>query len=229
MQVNRTENKIIINRAEQLRICSRLRQLMPVDQYSASPDGYEIRSLYFDTLTDRCCAEKEDGLRFHDKIRIRIYGTDDHVIKLECKQKDGPYQVKHSMLISRSLMDELIAGHYEALLKVDDPMNLFFYHKLCQAMMPKVIIQYQRLAFALDINETRITFDSDIRATEANFDLFQNPLLAHPIMPMDQVIMEVKFNHFLPGYLKNALRDVRKSPTSYSKYFNGRSFYRRMV
>ena len=67
MQVKRTEQKIIITAQEALKLRRNLDPIMPRDSHSISTDGYEIRSLYFDTVEDRCCAEKEDGLRIHEK------------------------------------------------------------------------------------------------------------------------------------------------------------------
>ena len=229
MQVNRTENKIILNQQEARLMIGRLDQIMQRDRNSTSAGGYEVRSLYFDTLTDGCVVEKEDGLLVHEKFRVRIYGTDDRVIKLESKRKVGEQQVKKSMPITREILGELCAGRYSVLLECGDPMGPYFFAKLSRGMRPKSIVQYQRLSFCLDTNNTRITFDSDIRATESCFDLFQDPLLAHPILPPELVVMEVKFNNFLLGYIKKTLSTCRKSPSSYSKYANGRTFYRSMI
>ena len=229
MEVNRTEQKIIISQKERLLVENKLQKIMPRDEHCKNSAGYEIRTLYFDSLSDRCCAEKEEGLKVHEKIRIRIYGTDDSVIKLESKRKDGEHQIKKSMLISREVMEELVRGHYDILLKEDNPQAAYFFEKLSRGMMPKVIIQYQRLSYCLPVNNIRITFDSDIRATESCMDLFKEHLLTYPIFPLDKVILEVKYNNFLFGYIKNALRIVKKSPSSFSKYFSGRMFYRHMV
>ena len=229
MQVNRTEQKIIIKRTEAARLAHHLGQIMPLDPFCVKGAGYEIRTLYFDTLADRCCVEKEDGLQVHEKIRARIYGTDDRVIKLESKKKNGDRQVKRSLLIDRNTLEALCDGEYTPLLRRPEPLAGYFFKKLSAGMFPKAVVQYQRLSYCLDLNNIRITFDSDIRATEATFDLFQQPLQAHPILPQDLVILEVKYNNFLLGYIKNALREVRRSPTSFSKYFNGRSFYRSMI
>lgn len=228
MQVHRTENKFIISLAEARQLMARLDQIMPRDIHSLGPDGYEIRSLYFDTLGDRSCVEKADGLQVHEKIRARIYGTDDTVIKLESKYKNGEHQTKKTMLISRPLMEELAQGEYSGLLSSDDPMAPYFYKKLSGAMQPRSIVQYRRVSFNLDTNNTRITFDYDIRTTECCFDLFQEPLLACPILPPDKVVLEVKFNNFLLGYIQRALQGIRRSPVSYSKYFIGRRFCRTM-
>ena len=229
MQVNRTEHKFFINQQEKLLAAEKLAQIMPLDPHCSGGRSYEIRSLYFDTVTDRCCTEKEDGLLVHEKIRIRIYGTDDSVIKLESKRKVGSAQTKQTMLITRPVMEALCAGNYQVLLGLSDPLAGYFYQKLSRGMLPRTIIQYQRLSFNLDTNNTRITFDYDIRATEACTDLFQQPLMAHPIFPSNQVILEVKFNNFLLGYIKNALRCLHVSPSSYSKYLNGRTFRRQMI
>lgn len=229
MQVKRTEHKFLLNSQESLLAQKRIGAVMAKDVYCTSSEGYEIRSLYFDTVSDRACAEKEDGLQIHEKIRVRIYGTDDRVIKLESKRKNGEFQTKNSMLIDRETLDNLCRGNYSVLLNNSNPMALYFYRKLSQGMMPKAIIQYKRMSYCVVGNNTRITFDSDIRTTESSFDLFREPLLTYPILPPNQVIMEVKYNNFLFGYIKNALNDVKKSATSYSKYFNGRLFYRYMI
>ena len=89
MQVKRTEKKFILNSQERVLAQKSIGAVMPKDRYCVSADGYEVRSLYFDTFSDRACAEKEEGLQEHEKIRARIYGTDDCIIKLESKRKNG--------------------------------------------------------------------------------------------------------------------------------------------
>lgn len=97
MQIKRTEKKFILNSQERVLAQKSIGAVMPKDPYCVSADGYEIRSLYFDTFSDRACAEKEEGLQEHEKIRARIYGTNDRIIKLESKRKNGEFQTKDSM------------------------------------------------------------------------------------------------------------------------------------
>ena len=229
MEVKRTEHKFILNYKESLLLRRKLDAIMPRDVYCTNSDGYDVRSLYFDTVTDKCCAEKEDGLQEHEKIRIRVYGTDDRVIKLESKKKRGDLQTKHTMSITRQTMQALCKGNYRVLLDAPDPLAIYFYEKLANGMVPKAIIQYKRFSYCLPVNNTRITIDSDIRATECSFDLFQDPLQTHPILPADLVILEVKFNNFLLGYIKKTLSGLNLSTTYFSKYFSGRSFYRHLL
>jgi len=229
MEVKRTEHKYIVRCEESLRLRGRLDSIMPRDIHCLGPEGYEVRSLYFDTVGDRCCAEKEDGLLNHEKIRIRTYGPGDGTIKLESKKKRGEVQRKLSMPISREVCDALCAGEYGVLLEQKDPNALSFYRKLSEGMLPKVIVQYHRVSYCLPVNNTRITFDTDIRATESDLDLFRETLQAHPILPEDMAVVEVKFNHFLLGYVRNALEQLNRSEGSFSKYFSGRSHYRHLL
>ena len=66
----RHEWKIEINTADLLALRSRLRVLMEPDAHAV--DGrYQIRSLYFDSPTDRALREKIDGVNRREKFRIR--------------------------------------------------------------------------------------------------------------------------------------------------------------
>ena len=141
MQVKRTEIKFILNSQERVLAQKSIGAVMPKDRYCVSADGYEVRSLYFDTFSDRACAEKEEGLQEHEKIRARIYGTDDCIIKLESKRKNGELQTKDSMLIDRNTLENLCVGNYNVLLQNNDSMAIYFYIKLSQGMAPKAIIQ----------------------------------------------------------------------------------------
>ena len=87
----------------------------------------------------------------------------------------------------------------------------------CYAMMqmhlyrPKAIVEYDRFAFIAPENSTRITFDSAIRASETNFDVFDEHLMTVPVMQPFGVVLEVKFNGFLLSYIKDMLLPVQKS------------------
>ena len=82
----RHEWKIEINTADLLALRSRLRVLMEPDAHAV--DGrYQIRSLYFDSLTDRALREKIDGVNRREKFRIRYYNGDTGFLSLEKKSK----------------------------------------------------------------------------------------------------------------------------------------------
>ena len=66
MEVKRTEQKFILNYKESLLLRRKLDAILPRDIHCTSSDGYDVRSLYFDTVTDKSCAEKEDARKDTD-------------------------------------------------------------------------------------------------------------------------------------------------------------------
>lgn len=223
------EHKYLLTRQEALTLSGAVGNILPRDPYAAGSEGYIVRSLYFDTVADGCCAQKEDGLRYHEKIRLRCYGCGNGILKLECKQKDGIRQRKISMPIDRDLFRSLCRGAYGVLLDSSDPTGEFFYRKLSTGMKPKAIISYRRISFCHPTNNTRITFDYDIRSTESSLNLLDSKLPGTPVLPPGMVVLEVKYNHFLLGYVKNTLAGMQKSACACSKYQAGRSFCRYLI
>ena len=94
-------------------------------------------------------------------------------------------------------------------------------HQYCY--LPKAVIEYKRRAFIVEENSTRITFDHHIVGTESNFDIFSGGLLQNPLLNVHLVVMEVKFNGFLLGYVKDILRNAGTGELAVSKYCLGRA------
>ena len=82
----RHEWKHQIGYSDLMALRSRLAAVMSRDIHS-SHGHYEIRSLYFDDLTDRALREKLDGVNRREKFRIRYYNGDPSFILLEKKSK----------------------------------------------------------------------------------------------------------------------------------------------
>ena len=88
---------------------------------------------------------------------------------------------------------------------------------------PKSIVEYQRQAFMARENNIRLTFDSRLRATESSVELFDPRLPLYPVFDEDKVILEVKYDRFLLGYVKQILSRVDRRSISSSKYCLSRS------
>ena len=99
-EVLRQENKFLINFRQFIELKSKLSEIMIPDKHNGD-EGYRIRSLYFDTLEDSDYEDKEDGVYLRKKIRLRIYDPMSEYAMLEMKQKQGEYQRKRSLSISR--------------------------------------------------------------------------------------------------------------------------------
>ncbi len=185
--------------------------------------GYRVRSLYFDTLSDNDYFEKMDGVELRRKIRLRNYDPDNDFALLEMKQKQGQYQLKRSLRITRGDAEELIMGNYSPLLKYHEDFAAECYALMqSQIYMPKTVVEYNRKAFVAKENKIRITFDNRIVSTETDFNIFAKDLNMNPVLDPFLVVLEVKFNGFLLDYIKDLLSSVQKSELSVSKYMLAR-------
>ncbi len=217
-EVLRQEKKYLMNMADVKRLSGKLSQALMEDDHNGA-NGYSIRSLYFDTPYDGDFRDKVDGLLLRKKIRLRIYDPKAKMAKLEMKQKEGMYQRKRSLRLSREDAAALIDGDYGVLLKYREPFAAECYGVMCmQGYRPRTVVEYLRKAYIAKENSIRITFDSRIIATEARYDIFAEDLNLYPVLDPFNAVLEVKYNGFLLSYIKDLLDTAVRSELSVSKY-----------
>ncbi|OON87189.1 hypothetical protein BXO88_04775 [Oribacterium sp. C9] len=222
LSVARTERKFVIGKYQAEKIFNRLLKALPGDPFSGN-DPYYVRSLYFDSYYNDDYFDKMDGIKNRKKIRIRIYNGSADVIKLELKQKSGDAQNKKSFTITKQQALNMTSGRFSFLLDTGNPdMEQIYYIMMKEVYRPKCLIEYERRAFAVPTNDIRITFDTDIRTSEGNLDLFTDRNYFRPADTSDLVVLEVKYNHFLLSYIKDLLAMDYIDERSYSKYIAGR-------
>lgn len=223
MTVLRREEKYLLSLLEALQCAARFEKILRPDEFSRN-GAYRIRSLYFDTVDDQDFHDKLTEQNCRRKLRLRIYSPEDSHVKLELKQKENVYQRKRSLLITRADALALIDCRYSVLLRYPDPFAGELFALMTEGCYrPRTIIEYRRRAFMAKENNIRLTFDSNIRALEWDSDLFSPALPLYPVMPADHVILEVKYNQFLLGYITDIIRCVDRRSVSSSKYCLGRS------
>ena len=222
-EVYRQEKKYFMTLTDMQRLMGLLDQVMIQDPHNGAR-GYSIRSLYFDSLDERDYQAKVDGVELRRKIRLRIYHPTADFAMLEMKQKQGIYQKKRSLRIARAHAQELVAGRYDSLLTYRDPFAAECYgmmHMWCYR--PKTVVEYLRKAYIAKENKIRITFDHEIRASEACLDLFSPQLNLYPVLDSFNGVLEVKYNGFLLTYIKDLVSSANRSELSVSKYCLARS------
>ena len=221
-QVYREEKKFLITLEEFRRLAHHLGHFLMEDEHNGAL-GYCIRSLYFDTLYDNDYFEKLDGVELRRKIRLRIYSPEDDFAMLEMKQKQGQYQLKRSLRITRDDALALIDGNYSPLLNYKEDFAAECYALMqMQVYRPKTIVEYNRKAFIAKENKIRITFDHQIVSTESDTNIFAKDLNMNPVLDPFAAVLEVKFNGFLLDYIKDLLSNAQKSELSVSKYMLAR-------
>ena len=221
----RHELKYFINPAEVEMLRARLRPVLRLDNHCRGGKPYVIRSLYFDDIEDSAYLDKLDGVMHRDKYRIRIYRYSDQEIFLERKRKLGDLIQKSSVQITRRLCDQIISGDPRGLHKAANPLLQDMYVQMrTRLLRPRVIVDYAREAYVHPAENTRLTFDLNLRSGLYSSDLF-NPHLPTVCQHDRNVqILEIKFDNYLPPYIAALLNGVSAERSAISKYVLCRRF-----
>ena len=202
----RHELKYYINEMQYFVLSGILDQILQRDPNGDEYNEYHIRSLYFDTVWNSALYDKIDGVQNRDKYRIRIYNLTDRVIKLECKTKVGNLISKRSVSIPRMLAEQLIAGDPTGLETTRSGLLNDVYREMTVNLLrPVVVVDYVREAYLHPAEEVRITFDKQLRTGLLSTDLFNPDLPTLSPFDNNEMILEVKYNRFLPTYLRDIL------------------------
>lgn len=81
------------------------------------------------------------------------------------------------------------------------------------------IVEYERTAFVEPVGNVRVTFDKNIGGTTEIKTFFDEYIPAVPALPAGVHILEVKYDEFLPDYIKEILEIGSLRRTSFSKYY----------
>ena len=200
---------------------------MRLDENCPDIKGYRVRSLYFDSTHDECLYQKQSGFKERSKIRLRTYGNSDQAVKFEIKNKNGQLVNKESVTIDRQYAEDICAGNYNLLLKHKHPLlDRIYGIFMSGAYKPKVIVEYKRTAFVLPVSNVRITFDQDLHSNINHLDLFSNVKDTVPIALEGKQILEVKYDQFVPGYIRKMLSGMSTERMAISKYTLARRFHK---
>lgn len=216
-QKYRSELKYYINSGDSLELRSKLKYIMKPDPNAGSDGRYKIRSLYFDNYEDKAVTDKLSGQSRREKFRLRYYGGDTSFIRLEKKSKINRGCYKQSETVTAEQCEKIINGCYGSLLSRDSPLCSELYSKIQnQNLRPKMIVDYMREAYIYAAGNVRITIDSDIRSS-GNIKGFLNNGI--PTVPSaNAIILEIKFDGFLPDIIRDMVRLESRNMTEFSKY-----------
>ena len=213
----RHEWKHVLNVGDLLILRSRLRVIMESDPHAI--DGkYQIRSLYFDNLSDKALREKIDGVNMREKFRIRLYNCDPSVIHLEKKSKRNGLGTKYSASLTAEEAQKIVRGDLNWMLLSDRLLVQELYCKMrYQGLRPKTIVDYMREPFIFRPGNVRVTLDYDIRSG-LNCTDFLNPEAITIPAGDAPLLLEVKWDEFLPSIIRDAVSIPDRRVGSFSKY-----------
>ena len=213
----RHEWKHEINIADTMILRQRLSAVMETDAHAV--DGrYFVRSLYFDDPADRALREKIDGVNRREKFRIRYYNQDPSWLRLEKKSKINGLCRKESTSLTPQEAQSIIDGDLDWMMVSARPLVQELYIKMrTRGLRPKTIVDYTREAFLYAPGNVRITLDYNIRTGLFSTD-FLNPDCVTIPAGNAPVILEVKWDAFLPDLIRDIIQLDGRHAAAFSKY-----------
>ena len=221
----RHEMKFEISTGEYYILRSRLKAVMQSDPHTVN-GKYLIRSIYFDNYRDKVLLEKINGYAKREKFRIRYYNDDFSVISLEKKMKINDLYMKASARITEEECRKLLNGDRKWMAAHPSELVREFYTKLnTQLLRPRVLVSYTREPYIYKAGNVRVTFDMDIRST-----VYGNEFLEKGVINIGvgdtagNMILEVKFDDYLPDVIADIIQLGSCGRVAFSKYGACRRF-----
>ena len=216
----RHEVKHLITPQDRIIIRQRMNAVASVDK-NAKDGIYEIRSLYFDNIDDKALFEKINGGSKREKFRIRYYNGDPSYMHLEKKSKIDNLCNKQSAMITENEVRMLMEGDMDWMIGEETnkrPLIRELYTKMKgQGLKPRTIVDYTRDPFTYGPGNVRVTIDYNIR-TGLNVEGFLDWNCVTMPVSNSPIILEVKWDEFLPDIIRDAVQLESRQAGAFSKY-----------
>ncbi len=222
----RHELKYQVSRSDYLAIRQRIRAVMQLDSHADSGGHYTIRSIYFDNADDKALREKIDGIARREKFRIRYYNDDFSNLSLEKKMKHNNLCLKLDAPLTEEECRKILRGDTDFMLGSPHELIRELYCKMkTEQLRPRVLVSYTREPYVYAAGNVRVTFDSRIRSTLYHGEFLEETV--HDISATDRpgdIILEVKFDEFLPDIIRDLIQCEGIRQGAFSKYGACRRF-----
>ena len=213
----RHEWKHEIGVSDAIAIRQRLRAVARPDPHAVE-GRYKIRSLYFDNLADKALREKLDGVNCREKFRIRYYNDDPSLIRLEKKSKRNGLGSKQSAVLTAEEAQAIVDGRLDWMPESGRPLVQELYAKMrSQGLRPKTIVDYIREPYLYGPGNVRVTLDYNIRTGLGCTDLLDPDCVTVPAGDAP-IILEVKWDEYLPTVIRDLIQLTGCRTTAFSKY-----------
>ena len=224
----RHELKYIISYRDYYELSTRALDFMRHDDHGDN-GRYFIRSLYLDDVLLSDYNQKMDGWSRRRKYRIRIYDLSGEIIKFEIKDKFDSCISKVSDTITLDEYDSIVCGDFDFVSDIifsnsDEggrkALRMAYVDNAMKILTPQVVVDYDREVFICDEGNVRMTFDMNLRAGQGTGDIFDRHLPTVPAYDSGKMILEVKYDDYLPSFIRRLLRSKKLSlwQSAESKY-----------
>lgn len=178
-------------------------------------DSYTITSLYFDDINKTSYNQVKCGISSRWKYRIRFYNYNDNYIKLEKKEKINGLTNKKSIIIDKKIFLSILNKNLKIESFNEPLLNEFIIKTLNNLLRPIICIEYDRVPYTYRDGNVRITLDYNIRYTNRFDNLFD---INKRMIKLDEKVLEIKYDEFIPDFIRYRLQLNNLEETSFSKY-----------
>lgn len=218
----RHEWKHRIDTAGLLALRARLGAVLQRDPHALG-GSYQVRSLYFDNLADKALREKLESVNHREKFRLRFYNGDLSLLVLEKKTKTNGLCGKVQTPLSVEEARALLEGRHQEL-GASSPLLGELRRKMgSQGLRPKAIVEYTREPFLYGPGNVRVTLDYNIRTALSPAGFLDPGCVTLPAAGAP-VILEVKWDAFLPGLVRDLVQLPGTRTSAFSKYAASRLY-----
>ncbi len=223
---NRFELKYILSLKQAWDFRTALQDYLVPDEHGGSSGRYPVASLYYDSPDLRCYREKENGIKYRRKLRIRYYPSEEEFndqtpVFLEIKQRVDRATQKRRIVMPYSAAlrlcnDRRMPDHAPEDQAVVHEIYVFLWQ---YNLVPTTIVRYDRQALIgtqYDIG-LRVTFDREVSCQAHPLHLHEERS-SLPILRADQVVMEIKVNERIPTWLTELIAGHNLQLQRISKY-----------
>ena len=195
---------------------------MKRDPHTNEEGKYKISSLYFDNYTDKALKEKANVVQKRDKYRSRWYNDSKASLTLEKKMKVNNLCMKFGTKITEEQYQMILDKNYDWMLETSDKLIREFYYRIRQQRLTsKVVVSYIREPYIFRFGNVRITFDSEISTSLAGHNFEYDSV---DVPASDEIILEVKYDEYLPGVISDILQLGNLKQNAFSKYMTCRKY-----
>lgn len=211
----RYEYKYLITRAQKESILKAMEPYMQPDEYGPTT----IRNIYYDTEDYRLIRRSLERPVYKEKLRLRSYAqaSPESTVFAELKKKYKSVVYKRRLALPEAAARALLAGEVSGVPDSQIHREIDYFLSYYQTLRPVLYLSYQREAYCQKGGDLRVTFDEQILCRRQALSL-QAGTGGIPILPKEQVLMEIKCSGGIPLWMTHALSAERLYKTSFSKY-----------
>lgn len=213
----RREIRYSINYMEYQKIMQLLKKVMAKDKNAKTDGTYKIKTMYLDNYYGEVRTAKKQDINSVKKYRVRMYNDNIESIYLERKTNENGYILKKKIPIDKKTVENIIVGDIKDLLEEELSLKSELYLAMnLKQLRPSFVLQYERIAFTDDVSRARITIDKNIQSTTNCYKFFENIEGTHN----ENMILEVKYETYLPNYIRDIIKTIESKQISSSKFRN---------